>query len=108
MHSIEDFKAISSLNKIVITQHSRKRFAERDIGINDVQNAINSGEIIEQYPNDFPFPSCLIFGYSEGRPIHVVASIDEGFMYIISAYVPSEEKWESDLKTRKEASKCSV
>jgi len=105
MYSVEDFKAISSLDNIIITQHSRKRFAERGININDVQNAINSGEIIEQYPEDFPFPSCLVFGFSGNKPLHVVASIDEGIMYIISAYIPSEEKWESDLKTRKEASK---
>ena len=28
----------------------------------DVMNAINNGEIIEQYPDDYPFPSCLILG----------------------------------------------
>ena len=105
MYSIENFKSINNLSKMVITQHSRKRFAERGINVNDIQNVINGGEIIEQYPEDFPFPSCLIFGYSGDRPLHVVASIDEGIMYFISAYIPSEEKWESDLKTRKEASK---
>jgi len=105
MYSIENFKSINNLSNMVITQHSRKRFAERGINVNDVRDVINSGEIIEQYPEDFPFPSCLIFGYSGDRPLHVVASIDEGIMYIISAYIPSEEKWESDLKTRKEASK---
>ena len=34
--------------------------------------------------------------------IHVVCGIGEGHLWIITAYRPSLEKWESDLKTRKE------
>ena len=37
---------------------------ERDISRNDVKNGIATGEIIEEYPEDYPNPSCLIFGYS--------------------------------------------
>ncbi|MBQ5988253.1 MAG: DUF4258 domain-containing protein [Oscillospiraceae bacterium] len=90
---------------MVITQHSRKRFAERGITISDVIDAINSGEIIEQYPEDYPFPSCLILGNSNEKIIHIVASIDDGIMYIVTAYIPSADKWENDWKTRKEETK---
>ena len=102
MYSIEDFKKINEPTKMVITQHSRKRFVEREITIQDVCDTIKTGEIIEQYPEDYPFPSCLIFGKSKGRVIHVVASIDDGMIYIITAYNPSLDKWEQDFKTRKE------
>lgn len=38
------------------------------IGINisraDVKNGIATGGIIEDYPEDYPNPSCLIFGYN--------------------------------------------
>ena len=98
---IEDFRALNQLETIIITQHSRKRFYERGISILDVCMAINTGEIIEQYSDDFPFPSCLIMGHSEERIIHVVASINEGMMYIITAYVPDNAEWENDFKTRK-------
>lgn len=37
---------------------------ERDISRADVKNCIMHGEIIEDYPDDFPHPSCLIFGYT--------------------------------------------
>lgn len=70
--------------------------------LNDVCESINSGEIIEQYPDDYPFPSCLIMGKSGNKVMHVVASIDGGILYVITAYVPSKEKWEEDWKTRKE------
>ena len=90
---------------MIITQHGRKRLSERGITINDICNAINSGEIIEQYPEDYPFPSCLILGMSEGRFIHIVSSVDDGMIYIVTSYIPSESKWESDWKTRKEVLK---
>ena len=76
---------------------------ERCISVDDVINAIDHGEIIEQYPADFPFPSCLVLGISvKGQYIHVVVSLNEGKIYLITVYVPNLDKWESDLKTRKE------
>ena len=105
MYLIEDFKKNNSLERIVITQHSRKRFEERGISINDVCLAIESGEIIEQYPDDYPFPSCLILGKTKDKVIHIVASIDDGMLYIITAYYPDSERWEPDWKSRKEGLK---
>ena len=65
-------------------------------------NAIDNGEIIEQYPDDFPFPSCLILGISvKNEYIHVVVSMNEEKIYLITAYIPTSDKWEADFKTRK-------
>ncbi len=102
MYTIDEFKTINRPENIVITQHSRKRFMERLITINDVCATIDEGHIIEQYPDDYPFPSCLILGTASGKVIHVVASIDDSMMYIITAYTPDPNKWEDDWKTRKE------
>ena len=90
---------------MVLTQHSRKRFAERGISMDDIGYVFRTGEIIAQYSDDMPFPSCLILGYSGERALHVVASIDEGLVYTITAYASSPEKWEADWKTRKEEMK---
>ena len=40
---------------------------ERDISRADVKNGIATGEIIEDYPEDYPNPSCLIFGYKDSK-----------------------------------------
>jgi hypothetical protein len=62
-----------------------------------------SGEIIEDYPNDFPYPSCLVFGYNIGkRVLHLVVGTDGNFLYIITAYYPNTTKFMDDLKTRRE------
>lgn len=105
MYSIEQFHQLNKPESMVLTQHSRKRFAERGINIEDIQFVFRTGEIIEQYPDDTPFPSCLILGYSGERALHVVASIDDDLLYIITAYAPSLEKWEADWKMRKEEAK---
>ena len=69
-------------------------------------NAINNGDIIEQYPDDFPFPSCLILGLSvQNTYIHIVVSMDEDKIYLITAYIPKSDKWETDFETRKEDKK---
>lgn len=60
------------------------------------------GAIIEDYPTDFLHPSCLIFGHTlDKRIIHVVAGGDKEYVYIITAYYPSIDKFEKDMKTRK-------
>ena len=102
MININDLRKICNDKSIAITQHAKKRFAERFITIENIKNAICTGEIIEQYENDKPFPSCLLLGVTENNEyIHVVASANSGFLYVITAYKPSEEEWGNDLKTRK-------
>ena len=103
MYSIEQFRKINQLERMVLTQHSRKRFVERGIQLQDIVKTIETGEIIEYYPKDFPFPSCLITGKSGNKAVHIVAAIDDDMIHLITAYIPDPAKWETDWKTRKEA-----
>ena len=61
------------------------------------------GKIIEQYDDDYPFPSFLIAYISEKRPLHVLVSYDEEshICYIITAYEPDARYFESDMITRR-------
>lgn len=84
------------------TQHCLQRMQERDISRADVRRGIETGEIIEEYPEDYPNPSCLIFGYAvDGRILHIVAGCDNMNIYIITVYFPNNDKFEKDMKTRK-------
>ena len=90
-------------DKIIISTHVLERCRRRGIKQKDIRNCIFSGEIIEQYPEDFPFQSCLIYGYAiDGRILHVVASDEGTASRIITAYIPNTDKFEEDLKTRRE------
>ncbi len=88
---------------VLFSNHALERLRQRGIKQKDIRNCIMTGEIIEQYPDDFPFPSCLIYGMdANGTIIHVVASDEGTASRIITAYYPNTEKFENDLKTRKE------
>lgn len=103
MIKIEKLQEYYSHDRIIVSIHAQERLRQRGIRQKDIRNCIITGEIIEQYPDDFPFPSCLIFGYTiDNKILHVVAS-DEGSMSrIITAYFPSTNKFHDDFKTRKE------
>ena len=84
-------------------KHTLIRLAERNISQDVIIEVIMKGEIVESYPHNAPFPSCLILGWVEGKPYHVVVSFDEvsEMGYIITVYEPSLDKFESDFRTRR-------
>jgi hypothetical protein len=93
---LEIYQKLCSKSKILWTQHCLQRMQERDI------SRAATGEIIEDYPEDYPNPSCLIFGYNvNGQILHIVAGCDNINIYIITAYYPDTKKFEDDLKTRR-------
>ena len=102
MLNADDLRNLCHDELIAITKHARVRLAERGISIEDIKAAIQSGEIIKQYEDDKPFPSCLLLGSTTLRNhLHVVASIGGEFLHIITAYFPDKNEWEDDMKTRK-------
>ena len=98
MLRIENIRDCYTDDSTVLTEHLLTRMRQRSIRLKDIEYAITNGEIIEQYPADYPFPSCLI----NAENIHVVCSVSEKHLYIITAYRPSPEKWETGGRQRKE------
>lgn len=47
---------------------------QRGINEHDVRAILTTGETIEEYPGDIPYPSRLIIGWIGKRPIHIVAA----------------------------------
>lgn len=83
------------------TQHFMQRIMQRKITLDDVTIALKNGEIIEDYPNDYPFPSCLVLGYTINNfPLHVVCGIAPDDLFLITAYYPNKSMWTTDFRTR--------
>lgn len=100
---INDLHKICRPENIEITTHAAKRLEQRNICLNDILACIRNGEIIEQYPDDYPYPSCLVLGFSlKQRFLHVVVGSDLNTIWIITAYYPDKNKWENNFKIRKE------
>lgn len=85
----------------VFTAHASDRAAQRGIRAIEIEEAVERGEIIEDYPDDKYGPSCLIFGHSNhDRPLHIQVSYPSPIK-IITVYQPTIEAWGPDFRTRK-------
>jgi hypothetical protein len=94
----------SAKRKIIYTLHALDEMNAEDemITTDEVRDVIFNGEIIEDYPEDKRGHSCLMLGIpNSGRPVHIVCAPKEEYLAIITAYIPSLEKWETDYKTRR-------
>lgn len=89
--------------QLVFRVHAVQRMAQRGISIADVRKVLNSGEVIEDYPQDTPYPSRLVLGFIEERPIHVVAAdnSESAETIVITAYEPDHSQWNSSFRLRK-------
>jgi hypothetical protein len=104
--SISDIRALAAGKQIVWTEHLSLRLRERNIKRSDIIYCIENGEIIEQYPDAYPFPACLIFVMmTDNKPIHTAVGIGGGKLFIITVYEPTLDEWENDCKTRKAENK---
>lgn len=62
--------------EIYFMEHAVRQMAKRSISDDEVEEAILSGEIIEEYPADKYAPSCLINGRTAAaRDLHIVCSL---------------------------------
>ena len=79
--------------RITIRRHAFEQMYTRRISEDDIEEIILTGDVIEEYPDDYPLPSYLICGYARGRMLHVVAAInrDTGDIIVITAYEPDED-----------------
>lgn len=100
----EGLKRAIESDSIEWQRHALERMMERGIYREIVKKVLLSGEIIEDYPNDKPYPSVLLLGWVEGEPFHVVTALDSesGCCFIITAYKPDLEHFEPDYKTRRQ------
>ena len=99
---ISDLQLLAAAGQLIWTEHLSLRLRERNIKRADIIACIQNGEIIEQYPDAYPHPACLVMAIiKDDEPIHVVAGINDNNLFIITAYYPNPDRWENDYKTRK-------
>jgi hypothetical protein len=84
------------------SKHAVDQSILRHVTLRDISEAIATGEIIEDYPDDKYGPSCLILGYTQvGRPLHIQCSYpSRPLVKIVTLYEPDTNLW-IDFKLRK-------
>ena len=75
--------------------HATDQTILRGISVNEIREAIQTGEIIEDYPDDKYGPSCLILGFTDaGRALHIQCSYPRRpLIKIVTVYEPAQSEW---------------
>ena len=88
--------------KLVFRVHAIRRMFDRGIAKEDVVSALQGCDNIAANPDDRPYPSRLVLGYSADKPLHLVVADneDDKERTVITVYEPDGDKWSDDLRTR--------
>ena len=99
----ELLKVSLELWNIQVRIHATQRMFQRKISHGDLLAVLTTGTVIEQYPEDAPFPSLLVCGLTESkRPLHVVIALnmDDKTLFVITTYEPDQLQWTDNFSRR--------
>lgn len=88
-------------DEYLFTLHADEERRNEGLEISDIETVLKAGVILEDYPDDPRGPSCLVYGESQGIPVHVVCGRNRsGWLVIITVYRPGPPRWESPTTRR--------
>jgi Domain of unknown function (DUF4258) len=100
---ILDQVRLTAAKRLLFLPHTIRQMSRPDrmITTKDIEQAIFTGDVIEDYPEDTRGHSCLILGYGQdNRPIHVVCAPKDEYLAIITTYIPNSLQWTPDFRVR--------
>lgn len=93
---IEDIVDVIRHNRIRITDHADEEAEADHLSFDEIFYSVLLGEIIEEYPEGRPYPSCLIYGNTfDGEPVHSVWAYNQENRWaaLITVYRPDPDRW---------------
>lgn len=96
---IERIKSKVMTDDYVYTSHADLERKADDLTLKQVETALLDGQILEQYPDTGRGESCLVLGYADNIPIHIVCGWRGDLVAVITVYIPGPPKF-LDPKTR--------
>ncbi len=99
----EHIGGLPASGRFEFSRHARVRAVERDISAEEIRQAGQSIEIVEDYPEDKYSASCLVLGFAgAGRPLHMqVCYTENAMLKVITLYEPQAEEW-VDFRMRRQ------
>ena len=95
MHINDIIEAIQA-NRVRITDHADEEAADDRLTFDEIYFSVFLGEIIENYPDEKPYPRCLIYGQTfGGEPVHSVWAYnrENQWAVLITVYRPDSFRW---------------
>jgi hypothetical protein len=99
---IQEIREKISAGQFEFSKHAVDQSIVRRITLREIREAVDAGEIIEDYPDDKYGPSCLLFGRTQaGRPLHIQCSHpSRPLLKVVTLYEPDASFW-VDFKVRR-------
>jgi len=103
MTVIEQIRTKFVRDEFEFSRHAADCTILRHISVQEVREAVQNGEVIEDYPDDKYGPSCLIFGFTQAnRVLHIHCSHPtRAIVKVITVYEPNPDEW-GEFRIRKE------
>jgi hypothetical protein len=87
--------------RVLFSSHAIQRMFQRGIARDHVKAVLSGGETIGLSRRQ-PYPSRLLLGFVERKPLHMVVAWDAGTgTCIVTAYEPPPEQWEQGYRKRR-------
>ncbi len=93
---IHDIVSALREKRVRITDHADEEALADGLSFDEIAHSVVHGEVLEDYPDDKPYPSCLIYGDTPGGdPVHSVWAYnhDTAFAVLITTYRPDPARW---------------
>lgn len=92
-----DFKTVKSFIRkrdYLYSEHADEERTKDQLTVNEIEEAIFSGRVIEERLDDVRGESRLIAGKTDdGKLIHIVIGTSFNKPIIVTVYIPSEAEW---------------
>jgi uncharacterized protein DUF4258 len=98
---LDRIRAQAASGTVRLTQHAHQEMVDENITLAELLEALDTGEVLEDYPEHRRGPCCLLNGRTHGgRPLHIVCTTTVSVLIIITAYEPKLPKWMTPTQRR--------
>lgn len=86
-----------------ISLHADNERLNDELTVNQLEQALMNGEIIEYYQSDTRGESCLVYGVCDDVNTHIVCGKNrQQHLIIVTVYIPNMPKWLNPTMRNKE------
>lgn len=99
--TVEQVRKSAAARDYVLSLHADQERLTDGLSVDELESAMKSAELLEDYPTDPRGSSCLLLSAAGAGPIHLVCGLTrQGRVVVITVYRPAPPKW-IDERTRR-------
>ncbi len=96
MFDIEWIKERVRSDQYFFSKHGDQERQNENLTVDEIEEALLTGRILEQYEDTGRGESCLVVGFSQrGKPIHTVCGRRGDWLVFVTVYIPIPPRFKS-------------